>query len=58
VLFTPLFALMLAAATVVRHMAGLGDAFDRDVSVFDALSLSLAARPLRHVRPRPSTTPD
>jgi hypothetical protein len=37
-LFTPLFAIMLAAAAVTYAVTGLGDAFDRDlVSVFDAL---------------------
>ena len=37
-LFTPLFAVMLAATAVVYAVTGLGDAFDRDlVSVFDAL---------------------
>jgi hypothetical protein len=37
-LFTPLFAVMLAVAVVVYAVTGLGDAFDRDlVSVFDAL---------------------
>jgi len=39
-LFTPLFAVMLAGAAVVYAVTGLGDAFDRDlVSVFDALLL-------------------
>ena len=37
-LFTPLFAVMLAGAAVVYAVTGFGDAFDRDlVSVFDAL---------------------
>jgi hypothetical protein len=37
-LFTPLFAIMLAAAAVTYAVTGLGDAFDRDlVSIFDAL---------------------
>ena len=37
-LFTPLFAIMLAAAVVTYAATGLGEAFDRDlVSVFDAL---------------------
>jgi hypothetical protein len=37
-LFTPLFALMLACAAVVYAATGLGDAFDRELlSVFDAL---------------------
>jgi hypothetical protein len=39
-LFTPLFAVMLAVAVVVYAVTGLGDSFDRDlVSVFDALLL-------------------
>ena len=37
-LFTPLFAVMLACAAVVYAVTGFGDAFDRDLlSVFDAL---------------------
>ncbi len=37
-LFTPLFALMLAAAAVVYAVTGLGGAFDRELlGVFDAL---------------------
>jgi hypothetical protein len=37
-LFTPLFAVMLACAAVVYAITGFGDAFDRDLlSVFDAL---------------------
>jgi hypothetical protein len=37
-LFTPLFAVMLAASVVVYAATGLGEAFDRDLlSVFDAL---------------------
>ena len=37
-LFTPLFAVMLAGAAVAYAVTGLGDAFDRDLlSVFDAL---------------------
>src|SRR6266511_7546 len=39
-LFTPLFAVMLAGAAVVYAATGLGGAFDRDLlSVFDALLL-------------------
>src|SRR5829696_6842499 len=42
-LFTPLFAVMLAGAAVVYAATGLGDAFDRDlVGVFDALVVVLA----------------
>lgn len=37
-LFTPLFAVMLVAATVVHAVTGLGGAFDRELlGVFDAL---------------------
>ena len=37
-LFTPLFAVMLACAAVVYAVTGLGEAFDRELlSVFDAL---------------------
>jgi hypothetical protein len=43
-LFTPLFAVMLAGAAVVYAVTGLGDAFDRDLlSVFDALLLVVLA---------------
>ena len=43
-LFTPLFAVMLAGAAVVYAATGLGDAFDRDlVSVFDALLVVVLA---------------
>jgi hypothetical protein len=43
-LFTPLFAVMLAAAAVTYAATGLGDAFDRDlVSVFDALLVVVLA---------------
>jgi FtsH-binding integral membrane protein len=43
-LFTPLFAVMLAAVTVVYAVTGLGDAFDRELlSVFDALLLVVFA---------------
>ena len=51
-LFTPLFAFMLACAAVVYAVTGLGGAFDRDLlSVFDALLRGRPrARPLRDVR--------
>ena len=51
-IFTPLFAVMLACAAVVYAVTGLGDAFDRElVSIFDALLVVvLGARPVRHVR--------
>jgi hypothetical protein len=43
-LFTPLFALMLAGAAVTYAATGLGDAFDRDlVSIFDALLVVVLA---------------
>jgi hypothetical protein len=43
-LFTPLFAVMLAGAAVTYAVTGLGDAFDRDlVSVFDALLVVVLA---------------
>jgi hypothetical protein len=43
-IFTPLFAVMLAGAAVVYAVTGLGDAFDRDlISVFDALLLVVLA---------------
>jgi hypothetical protein len=43
-LFTPLFAVMLAVAAVVYAVTGLGDAFDRDlVSIFDALLVVVLA---------------
>jgi hypothetical protein len=58
-LFTPLFAVMLAATTVVYAVAGLGDAFDRDlISVFDALLLVVLALVLYGMSARdPSTSP-
>ena len=59
-LFTPLFALMLAAATVVYAVTELGAGFDRDlVSVFDALLVVVLALVLYGMSARdPSTTPD
>jgi hypothetical protein len=59
-LFTPLFAFMLAAATVVYAVTGLGDTFDRElVSVFDALLVVVLALVLYGMSARdPSTTPD
>ena len=57
-LFTPLFAVMLAAAAVVYAATGLGDAFDRDlVSVFDALLVVVLALVLYGMSARdPSTS--
>ena len=59
-LFTPLFAVMLAVAAVVYAVTGLGGAFDRDlVSVFDALLLVVLALVLYGMSARdPSTSPD
>jgi hypothetical protein len=57
-LFTPLFAVMLAAAAVVYAATGLGDAFDRElVSVFDALLVVVLALVLYGMSARdPSTS--
>ncbi len=59
-LFTPLFAFMLAVAVVVYAVTGLGDAFDRDlVSIFDALLVVVLALVLYGMSARdPSTSPD
>jgi hypothetical protein len=59
-LFTPLFAVMLAVAVVAYAVTGLGDAFDRDlVSVFDALLVVVLALVLYGISARdPSTSPD
>jgi hypothetical protein len=59
-LFTPLFALMLAGAAVVYAATGLGGAFDRDLlSVFDALLVVVLALVLYGMSARePSTSPD
>ena len=59
-LFTPLFAVMLAGAAVVYAVTGLGEAFDRDLlSVFDALLLVVLALVLYGMSARdPSTSPD
>jgi hypothetical protein len=59
-LFTPLFALMLACAAVVYAVTGLGDAFDRDlVSVFDVLLLVVLGLVLYGLSARePSTSPN
>jgi hypothetical protein len=58
-LFTPLFALMLAASVIVYAATGLGDAFDRDlVSVFDALLVVVFALVLYGMSARePSASP-
>ena len=59
-LFTPLFAVMLAGAAVVYAVTGLGEAFDRDlVSVFDALLLVVFALVLYGLSARdPWTSPN
>ncbi|HET7647406.1 MAG TPA: hypothetical protein VFK17_02485, partial [Gaiellaceae bacterium] len=58
-LFTPLFAVMLACAAVVYAVTGLGGAFDRElVSVFDALLLVVLGLVLYGLSARePSTSP-
>jgi hypothetical protein len=59
-LFTPLFAVMLAGAAIVYAVTGLGGAFDRELlSVFDALLLVVLALVLYGMSARdPSTSPD
>ena len=59
-LFTPLFAVMLAVAAVVYAVSGLGDAFDRDlVSVFDALLVVVLGLVLYGMSARePSASPN
>jgi hypothetical protein len=58
-LFTPLFAVMLACAAVVYAVTGLGGAFDRELlSVLDALLLVVLALVLYGMSARdPSTSP-
>ncbi len=58
-LFTPLFAVMLACATVVYAVTGLGGTFDRDLlSVLDALLVVVLALVLYGMSARePSTSP-
>ena len=58
-LFTPLFAVMLACAAVVYAVTGLGGAFDRDLlSVFDALLVVVLGLVLYGMSARePSTSP-
>jgi hypothetical protein len=59
-LFTPLFAVMLAGAAVVYAVTGLGDAFDRELlSVFDALLVVVLGLVLYGMSARdPATSPD
>jgi hypothetical protein len=58
-LFTPLFAVMLAVAAVVYAVTGLGGAFDRELlSVFDALLVVVLGLVLYGMSARdPSTSP-
>jgi hypothetical protein len=58
-LFTPLFAVMLAGAAVVYAVTGLGGAFDRELlTVFDALLVVVLALVLYGMSARePSTSP-
>ena len=56
-LFTPLFAVMLAAAAVVYAATGLGGAFDRDLlSVLDALLVVVLALVLYGMSARETST--
>jgi hypothetical protein len=59
-LFTPLFAVMLAGAAVVYAVTGLGRAFDRELlGIFDALLLVVLGLVLYGMSARdPSTSPD
>ena len=59
-LFTPLFAVMLAGAAVVYAVTGLGGAFDRELlGVFDALLLVVLGLVLYGMSARdPSPSPD
>ncbi|HXH89568.1 MAG TPA: permease prefix domain 1-containing protein [Gaiellaceae bacterium] len=60
ILFTPLFAVMLAGAAVVYAVTGLGGAFDRELlGVFDALLLVVLGLVLYGMSARdPSTSPN
>jgi hypothetical protein len=56
-LFTPLFAVMLACAAVVYAVTGIGSAFDRELlSVFDALLVVVLALVLYGMSARDSST--
>ncbi|MCZ7590031.1 MAG: permease prefix domain 1-containing protein [Gaiella sp.] len=59
-LFTPLFAVMLACAAVVYAVTGLGGAFDRELlGVFDALLVVVLGLVLYGISARePSTSPN
>jgi hypothetical protein len=58
-IFTPLFAVMLAAAAVSYAVTGLGDAFDRELlGVFDTLMVVVLGLVLYGISARePSPTP-
>src|SRR5919106_1251460 len=57
-LFTPLFAVMLAAAAVVYAVTGFGGAFDRELlSVFDALLVVVLGLVLYGMSARDPSTP-
>ena len=57
-LFTPLFAVMLAGAAVVYAVTGFGGAFDRElVGVFDALMLVVLGLVLYAMSARDPSTP-
>lgn len=56
--FTPLFALMLATAAVVYAVAGFGDVFDRELlSIFDALLVVVFGLVLYGISARDSSSP-
>jgi hypothetical protein len=56
-LFTPLFAVMLACAAVVYAVSGIGDAFDRELlGTFDALLVVVLGLVLYGMSARDSTT--
>jgi hypothetical protein len=56
-LFTPLFAVMLACAAVVYAVTGLGEAFDRELlGVFDALLVVVLALVLYGLSARDAST--
>ncbi len=56
-IFTPLFAVMLAGAAVVYAVTGLGEAFDRELlSIFDALLVVVLALVLYSMSARDLTT--
>jgi hypothetical protein len=57
-LFTPLFAVMLVTATASYAVAGVGDAFDRDLLVvLDALLIVVLGLVIYGLSARPSSSP-